>query len=423
MTTRGFRAWHMAATVAALALASGCGGAGATPSPTAGVLGAASPAASPPVARPATSAAPSPAPAGDTAWQPGRYMIAGDLTSVVDFVTDGTAYLTEQPFVTSRDTYRVIGDTITFAGESCSGVTGTYHWSTDGGRVELTNPDDPCPDRATVLGLPLDRLEDQLPYLDLRPSKPFDQPDYNFATAGDDGRFYTTDGLGGFYEYATDGSLVRSWPHALDYTTGITVTKDGTIYVANFEEAAIHVFGADGKPLRQWTVDGGTIGPVGLAHDAKGDIYVALHRYHDHYIEKYSPKGRLLGAWADGAPSYGMVSDDPGPSDIAVTPDGTSYLGDPGNNRLLKFAADGTFVASFTGDGTHKLVSPSVLAANAMGDVFAVSRPLRILWAFDQAGKVVGRWYSPYDASVVVDDGGNVWLVGRQIMAVGLPGS
>src|SRR5690242_20785599 len=37
--------------------------------------------------------------------------------------------------------------------------------------------------------------------------------------------------LGGFYEYATDGSLVRSWPHALDYTTGITVTKDGTIYV------------------------------------------------------------------------------------------------------------------------------------------------------------------------------------------------
>jgi DNA-binding beta-propeller fold protein YncE len=315
----------------------------------------------------------------------------------------------------------VQGDTVTFTGESCSGATGSYRWSYDDTRLVLAVVDDPCADRAAVLGQELTLLREQLPYLVVAPSKVLDQPDYNFATVDSAGHFYTTDGLTGFYEYDAHGTPLRDWRRALSYTTGITVADDGTIYVSNFDDATIHAFNAAGKPTYSWSVDGGTIGPVGLAHDAKGNVYVALHRFHDHYIEKYSPKGKLLATWADGDAAYGQVSSNPGPSDIAVTPDGTSYLGDPAGNRVLRFAPDGSFVSALTGDKAHPLVSPAIVAAGATGNVFVMSN--RTLWEFDASDRVVGRWFSPYDCSVVVDGDGRVWLVDRRIIAVQLPGA
>ncbi len=39
-------------------------------------------------------------------------------------------------------------------------------------------------------------------------------------------------------------------------------------------------------PLTQWSVGGASPGPNGLAHDAQDNIYVALDRLHDHYVEK-----------------------------------------------------------------------------------------------------------------------------------------
>ena len=402
----------------ALALASGCAAAGAGPSQSVGVPATAS--STPSSAAPSAPAASAPAASGGGDWQPGRYEIGLDLSSVIDLLPDGTAYLTEQPFVTSRDTYKVTGDTVTFAGESCGGVTGTYRWSSHDRRLDLVAVADPCADRAKLLGLRLDLLKEQLPYVAVRSSKVLDQPDYNFSTAGSDGHFYTTDGYTGFYEYDADGTLLRAWPNDLTYTTGITVTGDGTIYVANFDDATIRVFKA-GKPVRRWPVDHGTIGPVGLAHDAGGNIYVALHRQHDHYVEKYSPNGKLLGAWAGGAPSYGVVSSVPGPSGISVTPGGTSYLTDPGNNRILKFRPDGTFDASLEGDGTHRLFGPGFVAADRQGHVFTMS--FRTLWEFDDTGKVVGRWFSPYESTVAVDKDDNLWIIDHRINAVELPGS
>ena len=423
MATRGSWITSIVALAVTLALASGCVAAGAGPLPSADATRASSaPAVTPPSSSSATAASQSPAASG-SAWPPGRYSISYDPSNVLDLLADGTAYLTEQPFVTSRDEYRVTGETVTFAGESCGGVTGTYRWSYTDPSLQLLAVEDPCADRSALLGLRLDRVREQLPYLAVQPSRVLDQPDYNFSTVDADGNFYVTDGTTGFYEHDADGMPVRAWPGSLSYTTGITVTPDGTIYVANFDPAAIHVFSAAGKPVRSWTVDGGKIGPVGLAHDAKGDIYVALHRLHDHYVEKYSPTGKLLDTWAGAGWDEGDVGTNPGPSAIAVLPDGTSYLGDPGNNRVVKFAPDGTFLSNLTGDGTPQLVSPSVVAADASGNVFALSRPLKTLWEFDDAGSVVGRWFSPYDANVVVDDGGAVWLVADRIMAVRLPGS
>ena len=421
MTRRGSWITSIGPLAVTLVVASGCTAAGAGPSPSAGTPRVSNP----PELAPSSSspAASEPVAASGGALPSGRYAIGGDLSLVLDLTSDGTAYLTEQPFTTSRDEYRVSGGTVTFAGESCGGATGTYRWSYAEPRLHLLAIDDPCADRSALLVRALDLEREQLPYLVLEPSRRLDQPDYNFSTVDADGHFYVTDGATGFFEYDAAGTPIRSWPGSLTYTTGITVTPDGTIYVANYDDATIHVFSAAGRPIRSWTVDGGTVGPVGLAHDAKGDIYVALHSVHDHYIEKYSPKGRLLGSWVGQGSLDGQVSGAPGPSAIAVTPDGTSYLGDPGNHRVARFGPDGAFAYNLTGDGTHQLVRPSVVATDATGNVFALDRALLTLWEFDDSGKVVGRWFSPHDANVVVDDGGKVWLVDQQIMAVGLPDS
>src|SRR5262245_47072884 len=131
MTRRGSRVNSILAVVGVLALTSGCVAAGAAPSPDAGSPVASTPSASLPAAT-TSAAGSSPSAAAGGTWQAGRYSVSYDMSSVIDLLPDGTAYLTEQPFFTYRDEYQVSGDTVTFAGESCGGVTGTYHWSSNG---------------------------------------------------------------------------------------------------------------------------------------------------------------------------------------------------------------------------------------------------------------------------------------------------
>jgi hypothetical protein len=420
MVARGSRMTTLSGLAGALVLASGCASSGVDPATSIPATGAQPVLATAPVS--AQRADRSPAASGAGPWQAGRYAVAGDLSSVVDLLPDGTAYLTAQPFITTRDRYRIDGGIVTLSGESCDGTTGTYRWSTDGTRLRLALVDDACADRSALLGLPLDYLREQLPYLVMQASRLLAQPDYNQSAVDGAGHFYTTDGGSDVFEYQADGTPVRRWHDGLTYTTGVTVDTDGSVYVANFDDATVHQFSAAGRPVRSWKVDDGTVGPVGLAHDATGNVYVALHRLHDHYVEKYSPAGKLLGGWAPMGSGDGQVGagNQAGASVIAVTRDGTSYLGDPVNNRLVRFAPDGTFVANLTGDGTHRLASPTFVAVDGSGDVFTLS--LRTLWEFSDTGKVLGRWFSPYDGNIVVDDGGSVWLVDRQIIAVRLPG-
>ena len=369
--------------------------------------------------RPAVSA---PAASGVAGFQPGRYSVGDGLTSFVDFAPDGSAYLMEQPHITSRDAYEVSAGTVTFSGDSCGGGTGTYRWSAEAnGGLHLKPVDEPCVDRLAVLAHPLDRVRAQLPYVGMEPSKAFTQPDYNRAAVDAGDRFYTTDAGPDVFQYDRDGNLLRSWTGVLTYTVGITVTRDGSMYVSNFDDATVHAFSAAGEPVRGWTVGGGNVGPVGLAHDGSGNVYVALHRIQDHYVEKYSPVGKLLGSWATQGSGDGQVGADEGggPESIAVTPDGASYLGDIVNNRLVKFGPDGRFEYAITGDGTTNLDGPAFVAVDGKGNVFTISS--QTLWEFDATGKPVGRWFSPYEVNIVVDDADNLFLVDDKIIGVRLP--
>ena len=378
---------------------------------------------------PATSARPSPSPttplpspgqaAAGVVFPTGRFASSPDQP--IDLRPTGDAYIAGQ-FATAHDHYTVTGDQVSFRGESCGGATGVYSWSVSGGDLILKRLSDTCPDRVVRLVLPLVPAAVQLPYVSIASvSAHLDQPDYNQSTVDTSGSFYETDGSGGFYRYAADGSVTGSWPSALTYTVGIAVNAAGEVFVANFDDATIHVFDQSGKELRHWQVAGGSVGPVGLGLDPQGNLYVALHRVHPYYVERYAPGGTLLGRLVPRGSGPGEAIGQPssGPEEVAVDRAGNVWLSDPENGRLVEVDARGRPLRTITGDGRRKLDHPGIVAVDPAGDVYTMQN--REVWEFGPTGKLIGEWFSPYDANIVIDAAGHVFLVDQNIIAVQLP--
>jgi len=421
----------VAVGVAAVLLA-GCGAsvptspthAGQTGSPlaTMAVIAAASAppatAAPRPTASPRPTGTPLPTPgvaAGGAAFPTGRF---SSSDQAVDLLPTGDAYIAEQ-FATAHDAYAVSGDQVSFKGESCGGASGTYRWAMSGSTLVLTKLADPCLDRLGRLVMPLTRAARQLPYVVIvRNSGALDQPDFGLSAVDPSGTFWETDGGSGLYHYAADGSVLGSWT-SLTYAVGVAADAAGNIYVSNFDDATIHVYDASGNELRHWGVAGGHVGPVGLALDPAGNLYVALHRVQAHYVEKYSPSGALLATLIPNGSGPGEATggSGSGPEDVAVDRSGDVWLTDPANSRLVEVDAHGRPLRTLTGDGAGS----RIVAVDAGGDVYTMDQ--RVLWEFSPTGKVLGSWFSPYEANVVIDDAGHVFLVDQHITEITLPRS
>jgi streptogramin lyase len=352
----------------------------------------------------------------------GRYFYAGAILGpFLDILPDGSDYYSPDQNSTLRDTYVVAGNQLTFSGQSCNGAKGVYDWSMQQEILTLSVVTDTCFARSNVLAQVLKKVPQQLAYVNVLWNKPLVQPDFNQSTVDAAGNFYITDGGSGTYKYNPDGTLAKSW-NSLSYTVGVTVDGQGNMYVSNFDDASIHKFDTNGKPVLTWNVDGGNIGPVGLAHDSQGNIYVALHRIHDHYIEKYTPDGKLLASWA-GGPGAGDgqvgAGSRTGPEEVAVDAAGNSYITDPVNNRLVKFDANGKFLYNLTGDGTRNLRGPGIVAVDSHGNVYTDSD--QEIWEFDNTGKFIGEWFTPDYGNLVIDSKDNIYSIDQGIMKIELP--
>jgi sugar lactone lactonase YvrE len=401
-------------------LAPGVGSTASAPAPAA-----------PAPATPMPTDASSPPAAGGTATLPpgdpipdaftGRYDSLTDQFVKLDLLPSGDAYLSPGGVVVVHDRFSIAGDTIAFAGESCDGQLGTYRWSSDAGTLSLRRIEDPCRARSVAIVQAFRRAADQLPYAPATRSPiSWTQPDYNLATVDAKGDFFMTDGGSGFYAYRPDGSTLGSWTGDLSYATGITVVPSGDIYVSDFDQAKVRRFDPSGKLLDSFTVGDGVIGPVGLAHDAAGDIYVALHREHAHHLEKHSPDGKLLASWAPEGSGKGEIGagSASGPENLAVGRDGSVYVTDPVNQRIVEYDADGGFLRAFTGTADAPLESGDV-AVDSKGNVYTLVD--QAIWRFDPSGKPTGRWFVNYPGALVVDASDRIFVVGTVIAEVTLP--
>jgi sugar lactone lactonase YvrE len=165
-------------------------------------------------------------------------------------------------------------------------------------------------------------------------------------------------------------------------------------------------FDLNGKLLRSFG-KGMFAWPHGMHVDREGNVWVTdatgIGSNTDagglgHVIYKFSPEGRLLmtlgkkGVAGTGTDTFNA------PSDVLVAPNGDIFVvdghGAAGNNRVMKFAKDGSFIKQWgeTGDANGQFRDPHALAMDSQGRLFVGDRANSRIQIFDQDGRHIATW-------------------------------
>ena len=131
----------------------------------------------------------------------------------------------------------------------------------------------------------------------------------------------------------------------------------------------------------------------GLEIDSEDNVWVTDTRTHQVY--KFTHDGELLLTVGEKG-KFGLDGTHFNqPTDVAVTPDGEFYVSDGyGNNRVAKFAADGTFLFDWgkKGDAPGEFNLPHGITLDAEGNVYVCDRSNMRLQVFDADGKFLRQW-------------------------------
>lgn len=232
---------------------------------------------------------------------------------------------------------------------------------------------------------------------------------------------------------------------------GITADGEGNIYVSDTQNERIEKFDKSGKFLSAFGSKGSAegqfnvmaedavgTGPSGMAVDASGNLYVA--DTWNHRVQKFDKAGKFITQWG----SFGTLTDpdtakDPasnsmfwGPRDIGIGPDGSVYVTDTGNKRVLIFDANGKFLRKIdSGLSKDKVDSnylfnkpgefnePIGLAVDGAGNVYVADTRNNRVQKFDKDGKPAAQWPMPAGAwspgpylepFLDLDSAGNVYV-------------
>jgi peptidylamidoglycolate lyase len=232
--------------------------------------------------------------------------------------------------------------------------------------------------------------------------------------------------------------VVHGWPELprgeiLGQATGVGVDSHGNVLVYHragriwtepfpterIPRATVWVFeGRTGRLLRSWGA-GLFMMPHGLTVDHQDNVWltdVGLHQ-----IFKFSADGRLLLKLGEAGVPGSDSSHFNQPTDVAVLKDGSFFVSDGyGSARVVKFAPDGTFLASWgtPGVGPGQFNLPHGIAVDGSGRVLVADRENSRVQVFDGDGYFLDEWRGadlgrPYaiapgpDGILFVADGGD----------------
>jgi sugar lactone lactonase YvrE len=202
------------------------------------------------------------------------------------------------------------------------------------------------------------------------------------------------------------GDIGRDWGS----TSAVYTTPEGNVWVAercgentcvgHEDLDNIFLFNADGELLRSFGA-GLIVWPHGIHVDFDGNVWVTDARgegNRGHQVHKFSADGELLmslgkaGIAGDGMDEFNQ------PSDVLVAPNGDIFVADghqaDGNNRVMKFSADGDFIKTWgsTGKEDGEFRDPHALAMDSTGRLFVGDRANSRLQIFDQDGNHIETW-------------------------------
>jgi tripartite motif-containing protein 71 len=223
------------------------------------------------------------------------------------------------------------------------------------------------------------------------------------------GRLLASDTVGNRIETFAAGSeaFAGQWTaaggHAAAFNTpaGIAVDPLGSVYVADRANARLVRLWGDGTFLGEI---GGPAGIGGAQLAGAGSVAVATgpdetfvaDTGHNRVLV-YGPDGTLRAKWGAGGGS-GAAGAGPGefdhPAAVAVDANGTSYVADTANNRVVKLAPDGSVLTMWGSRGTAdgRFHSPNGVAVDGAGDVYVLDGENNRVQVFDGEGRFLAKW-------------------------------
>ncbi|MCJ7510552.1 MAG: TIGR03663 family protein [Dehalococcoidia bacterium] len=192
-----------------------------------------------------------------------------------------------------------------------------------------------------------------------------------------------------------------SGPGRFGKPAGLAVDGDGNLYVADSGNDRVQKFDAEGNFIAEVGSPGDGEGefnePWGVAVDSQGNLYVA--DTWNNRIQKFDRDLNFVTQW--GKPASDLTNpkayDFWGPRDVAVDSEGNVWVADTGTNRILKFAGDGTFLASLGKPGSEpgELREPVGVEFAANGDIIVADAWNSRIQRFDKQFNPVAQFPMP----------------------------
>ena len=160
-----------------------------------------------------------------------------------------------------------------------------------------------------------------------------------------------------------DGKMIGPVSIALD--------GDGNVYVSDQWLNRISIFDKHGTFLAKWGEEGSGKGqldqPFGIAFDKDYNLFVVDGR--NHRVQKFTKDGNLLDMWGEPGNGPGQFNL---PWGITVDENGDVYVADWRNDRIQKLTAAGEYLGEIgsSGSGTGQFYRPAGVAVDKHGDIY-----------------------------------------------------
>jgi len=160
---------------------------------------------------------------------------------------------------------------------------------------------------------------------------------------------------------------------------------------------AVLEYDPSGRLVSSWG-EGMFVWPHGFFLDDDGNVWTSDARGADgkgHTVMKHARDGRVLMTLGTPGVAGATETTFDGPADVLVAPDGSIFVADGhGNDRVVKFSADGRFLDEWGTEGTllGQFNEPHALAMDSRGRLFVADRLNQRIQVFDQNGRFLAVW-------------------------------
>ena len=214
-------------------------------------------------------------------------------------------------------------------------------------------------------------------------------------------QIYVVDMTARIQVFDADGRFLRGWPtpdHQFGKPTGLSVTHDGRILVADTHYFRVLVYSSRGELLETLGgTQGERPGEFGLVTDAvedsEGNLYVAEYGEFDR-IQKFTADGRFLLQWGGHGQQPGQFAR---PQNLAVDEEDRVWVADACNHRIQIFDAEGKLLQLWgtPGGAPGELYYPYDLVLARDGSVVVAEFGNGRVQRFTRDGRSLGVWGTP----------------------------